>query len=85
VNKEFVTFADFEVLKARIHEFALAFGINDDDATMLIVERYFSLSFKQRERIEKNFLWRAHRNKGFRSLPQFLKPKKQRKKPTGDA
>jgi len=52
------------------------------DAVKEILKRYFLLNYRQREQLEAKLFWIQHRNKGFRSLPQFLKeqqPKKQRK------
>jgi len=49
------------------------------DAVKEILKRYFRLTYKQREQLEAKLYWKKHRNKGFRSLPQFLKEKLQKK------
>jgi hypothetical protein len=64
--------------------FAKTYGVSVDDAVEMILHRYFSLSYRQREQVEAKLFWITHRNKGFRSLPQFLKEptnKPQKRKP----
>jgi len=47
-----------------------------------VLKRYFALSYRQREALEAKLFWEKHRNKGFRSLPQFLReqPKQPKKR-----
>ncbi|MCL2288194.1 MAG: hypothetical protein FWC33_03305 [Candidatus Bathyarchaeota archaeon] len=52
------------------------------DGVILILERYFRLSYKERETLERKIHWDLHRNKGFRSLPQFFKQQKTTEKKT---
>jgi hypothetical protein len=58
--------------QAEISQFAALRNVKEATAVKLIVERYFMLSYEQREALEKKVQWRAHRNRTFRSLTRFF-------------
>ncbi len=59
-------------LQDKIHQFAATKSITDTTAAKQIIERYFLLSYEQREALEAKVQWQQHRNKGFRTLKGFL-------------
>jgi hypothetical protein len=64
---------DTEYLRRHIADFCRAHHIEDEGvAVNMILMRYFRLSYSQREQVEKKIDWELHRNRGFRSLPQFV-------------
>ena len=74
-------------LLAKLEDFCNQKDIGElHDGVILILERYFRLSYKDREELERKIMWDKHRNKGFRSLPQFLynQTKNQTKKKTNN-
>ena len=58
-------------LEAAIEQWAKEAGISGTAAIPLLLERFFMLPYEQREALESKIQWRAHRNKGFRSLNPF--------------
>jgi len=59
--------------EVNVRLFAETHNVSLDEAVEMIVYRYCLLSFRERLRLEQKIFWREHRNKGFRSLPQFIK------------
>jgi hypothetical protein len=71
-----ITFTN-PLLLAKVHQFQQILGVKTEtEAARMILERYFELSFKQREKLESKMHWKEHRNKGFRSLKKFCKTEK---------
>lgn len=65
--------------QANIAAFAQAYGIRETTAVLAVVERYFRLSFKQRQKIEERIEWELHRNRGFRRITTFCRPKQAKR------
>lgn len=60
------------LLIAKIRQFSASIGSpSDSDAVKQIVERYFALNVRERQRLERKLHWKLHRNKGFRRLTSF--------------
>ncbi len=71
-------------LVANIHQFQQILGIKTEtEAAREIIERYFALTYKQREELEEKIGWQQHRNKGHRRLTSLVPnlPKTKYKKP----
>ncbi len=64
---------------ANVTQFAELKGITETEATRAIIQRYFKLTYKEREALEKKLHWEKHRNLGFRVLPSFASPKRAAK------
>jgi hypothetical protein len=55
----------------------------DSEAVRAAVQRYFALSYRDREKLERKFTtWKQHRNRGHRTLAAFDKSLPKRKAKT---
>jgi hypothetical protein len=71
-----------EAMRGQLELFSRIHQVDEATCVRMILQRYFTLTYKQRDKLENKIFWIQHRNKGFRSLPQFLKPKKPNTKKT---